>query len=591
MSFATLRSLLTPGALLELAGERAFARGTGYRQDGRVTALAEAGDGVTAEVAGTAVYHVRLWDAQGRVGYDCDCPVGLELRFCKHCVAVALAWTAAELPAGADDLPPTPTARRWAGPEEEIRPFLEMQSREELVAMLLEHAGESSRLRTRLRLRAAAAGAALNVKPFRGALDSAFRTDDFVDYGRAPSYAARVLSVLEELRALLDTAPGALMELMEHAAVQAERAVGNVDDSDGYFGEIFEAIGDLHLAACGRARPDPVSLARRLFEQALRSDYGVFAGVAAYAEVLGPEGLAEYRARAEAEWEKVPPLGPGEHEGRAGRYNITSIMEALARMEGGVEPLMCVKRRDLSSAYQFLQIAELYRAAGDREQAVAWAEAGLAAFPGAPDRRLRTFLAGVYQDQGRHSEALELVWAELSDRPTLEEYRQLKEHADRAGVWPEWRERALALVRVRADADAAEYARRRSQQGWTVPQDGAGYSQLVRILLWEGRVEDAWAEAGRGGCSEALWFELARKREAEHPSDAIPVYQRRIDAAVSGGSNSGYEDAVRLLTRLRDLYASAARDAADFAVYLSALRDTYRRKRNFIKLLDASPLS
>jgi uncharacterized Zn finger protein len=584
VSLASLRALLAPRALLDLAGAPSLARGTGYHRDGRVTALAEADDAVTAEVVGSEIYHVRLWDAAGRVGYDCECPVGRELRFCKHCVAVALSWTAPEITADAAVAAPS----RRSGSDDEVRSFLERQSREELLALMLDNAAENKRLRATLKLRAAAGGdgGAPNLKRFRQAVDAAFRTGDFVDYGRAGSYAGRIMSVIGEVRALLDTAPGALVELMEHAAAKAERAIENVDDSDGYFTEIFAAIGELHLEACERARPDPVALARRLFESALHGGYDVFAGVEAYAEVLGADGLAEYRRRAEAEWEKVPALGPGERGG-PDRFNVTQIMEALARLEGGVEPLVRVRRRDLSSGCQFLKIAEHYRDWGDPDQAVAWAEAGLAAFPGNPDGRLRTFLAGVHQEQGRHAEALELVWAELSDRPGLEEYKRLKECAGRAGVWPEWRARALALVRERADAQAALRA---SRPGWAVPHPDSGYSTLVRILLWEGRIEEAWREAGQGGCSEALWFELARKREAGHPADAIPIYQRRIDAEVSGGSNRGYETAVRLLLRLGELYLRAERAPGDFTEHLAALRNTYRRKRNFIKLMDAAPL-
>jgi len=588
VSTADLRSLLTTGALLKLAGEAAFARGAGYHRGGRVISLAEADGVLTAEVAGTEDYHVRIWSDAGRVGFDCDCPVGIELRFCKHCVAAALEWTDADTAAPPDHAHPTPKPRRGSDRKEAVHAFLAGQSKEALMEMLLEHAAESRRLRTRLELRAAA-GATGPTSParFRRAVDAAFRTREFVDYERAPSYARRILDVIGELRPLLDTAPAALVELVEHAAVCAVRAVEDVDDSDGYFSEIFEAIGDLHLEACKRARPDPIPLARRLFERALRDEYGVLAGVEAYAEVLGPSGLAEYRALAEAEWEKVPPLGPGDREGRSGRFKITEIMEALACLEGGVETWVEVKRRDLSSSYQFLKIAERYRDAGDPAQAVDWAEKGLAAFPATPDGRLRTFLAGVHQDQGRHDEALELVWAELSDRPDLDEYRQLKEHADRAGVWPQWRERALALVRERADAENA----RRAARAGVAWYDSSGYSTLVRILLWERRVEEAWSMAREGGCSESLWFELARKREAEHPGDAIPIYRRRIEAAVSGGSNRGYEDAVRLLSRLSELYTRAGRTPSDFAEYLAALRNMFRRKRNFIKLLGASPLA
>jgi tetratricopeptide (TPR) repeat protein len=518
--------------------------------------------------------------------------VGIELRFCKHCVAVSLAWTAADAGITPDLVHAAPGSRARSDPDGELRSFLAGQSREALVGMLLEHASESRRLRTRLELRAAAGGARpANPARFRHAIDRAFRTDGFVEYARMPSYAKRILDVIGELRPLLDTAPAVLVELMKHAAGRAQRAVADVDDSDGYFSEIFATIGELHLEACQRARPDPVPLARWLFERELRDDYDVIGGVEAYAEVLGPSGLAEYRALAEAEWNKVPPLGPGEGAGadRTARFSITRIMEALARLEGGVEPLVEVRRRDLSHAYQFLKIAELYRDAGDSAQAVAWAEAGLAAFPAAPDGRLRTFLAGVHQDQGRHEEALKLVWAELSDHPGLDAYRQLKEHADRADAWPQWRERALALVRERADAENARRSSRSSDRIFA-QYDGGGYSTLVRILLWESRVDEAWAAAGAGGCSEPLWFELARKREAKHPGDAIPIYRRHIESKVDAGSNQGYEDAVRLLSRLADLYARAGRPQGEFGDYVATLRNTYRRKRNFIKLLGASSL-
>ncbi|MFL5381847.1 MAG: hypothetical protein ACJ8GN_04970 [Longimicrobiaceae bacterium] len=81
-----------------------------------------------------------------------------------------------------------------------------------------------------------------------------------------------------------------------------------------------------------------------------------------------------------------------------------------------------------------------------------------------------------------------------------------------------------------------------------------------------------------------------RKREAEHPADTIPIYQGRIEAAVSNGGNQGHEDAVHLLTRLRDLYTGAGKEPSDFVEYVARLRSSYWRKRNFIKLLGASSL-
>ena len=86
----------------------------------------------------------------------------------------------------------------------------------------------------------------------------------------------------------------------------------HVDDSDGEMGGILGRLGDLHLAACEVARPDPVLLAGRLFAWELGGQWDVFTGaVLTYADVLGETGLAEYRRRAEVEWATVPPLGSG----------------------------------------------------------------------------------------------------------------------------------------------------------------------------------------------------------------------------------------------------------------------------------------
>jgi len=72
-------------------------------------------------------------------------------------------------------------------------------------------------------------------------------------------------------------------------------AIGEMDDSDGYMSDILHELQDLHHRACLDARPEPRSLARRLFEWEMKSDWEIFYGTAGtYADVFGLEGLAEY---------------------------------------------------------------------------------------------------------------------------------------------------------------------------------------------------------------------------------------------------------------------------------------------------------
>jgi uncharacterized Zn finger protein len=60
----------------QLAGERFFARGQKYFDEGRVHGLTEYHGQVVAKVAGAEDYRIKLWAERGRLGYTCSCPVG-----------------------------------------------------------------------------------------------------------------------------------------------------------------------------------------------------------------------------------------------------------------------------------------------------------------------------------------------------------------------------------------------------------------------------------------------------------------------------------------------------------------------------------
>jgi uncharacterized Zn finger protein len=79
----------------ELAGEKAFARGSEYFQDGQVRILALEPDRVLAQVAGTDDYRTTLTGCGKTIGGECSCRAFEDRGFCKHMVAVALAANAA----------------------------------------------------------------------------------------------------------------------------------------------------------------------------------------------------------------------------------------------------------------------------------------------------------------------------------------------------------------------------------------------------------------------------------------------------------------------------------------------------------------
>jgi uncharacterized Zn finger protein len=566
-----------------LAGERFFGRGEAYFADGAVKSIRPHDGGVKAIVRGTRRYRVHLWAEDGELGYDCTCPIGHEGEFCKHCVAVGLAWHAGDGDGEAD-----PGEQDSANlTEGDVRNYLLGLDKDALVSLILEQADEDDRLQRKLMLQAAQAlpGTASQFV-WKEALDTALEVDDFVHYQRAYDYASGVEEVIESLEDLLQTGQAeSAIGLAEYGLNAVEESLEHVDDSDGCMGGLLSRLQELHLEACRIARPDPVDLAERLFEAEMDSHYDTFHRAAlVYADILGETGLAAYRRLAEADWAKTPALAPGDEDpNRYGRrFRITSIMEALAQASEDFDALVAVKSRDLSSPYAFLRIAELYQDRGDTDGALDWAERGWRAFSGRQrDERLRAFIADAYQARDRHDEAMALIWEAFAEHPWLETYHQLKRHGGRAGTWPGWREKALALIRERiADREAEPPGR----QLWT-RAPSRDHSLLVEIFLAEGDPAAAWREAQAGGCAEGLWLKLAKTRERSHPEDAVRIYKNHVATLLRNTGDRVYEEAVGFLEKIKTILGRSGAES-EFRPYLTEIRARHKRKRNLMKMLD-----
>jgi len=575
---------LSAREIRQLAGERFFSRGEKYFDEGRVHGLTEYRGQVAAKVAGTENYRVKLWTDRGRLGYSCSCPVGDDGEFCKHCVAVALTWIEESGGKGK-----RAKSKKSVVTLEDVRAFLEQQDKGKLVEMLLNEALESDSLRERLFLETARMNPEqIDLATYHRSIKNATRANDYVDYYSAGGYARGVHRVLESVAALLNDGHAVeVIELTEYALSEIEKSLGYIDDSDGHMGGCINELQELHHRACLKAKPDTVTLARRLFEWEMRSEWEFFGGVVvAYADVLGETGLTEYRRLAEAEWSRVPALGPGEDDSESygRRFRITSLMESLARQSGDVEALVEIKRRNLAHPYSYLQIAEIYREAGKPDDALKWAEQGWKTFSTKRDWRLGEFLADEYHRRGRHNEAIQLIWEQFAESARLENYQKLQAHARKAGrsSWTQWRERALTCIREAV----AERKKQKGRQNTYWQWQETDHSELVRVFLWEKRYDEAWQEALAGGCTSDLWMKLAAMREQDHPQDALSIYRERIAPLVEMTNNASYEQAVELLHKIRKLLARLGRET-EFDDYLVALRVEFKRKRNFIKLLDA----
>ncbi|ATE58715.1 DUF6880 family protein [Thauera sinica] len=578
-----LSKLITRSTLDHLAGSTAFRRGEEYFSVRAVGRLRATDDKITAKVEGTETYQVELWNDDGDLAYDCTCPRAADGYFCKHCVAVGLAWLADR----ASDEDHTAQSGKSKGktkrrdPWREIKDFLGTQPQESLIELLLDVAQRDDRLYQSLLLKAEqVVGGGNVVQVFRRAIDEASSIHGFIDYREVGTFAGNIDQIATLLAELLkpDTA-AVLVELAEYAIECVEHAMEQVDDSNGEIGCIVCRLGEMHLQACTMAKPDAIALAERLFRLETILPFGLCSfDAATYRSALGKKGLQRYRELVEAEWSKIKPRTDDKgYDAR--RAVITRIMERLAEASGDIDELVAIKSKDLSSSYRYLGIAETLAKAGRADDALEWAERGLKAFPDSPHNDLRDFLVAIYLKRERKDEALQLTWVQFEERPCLETFKKLHDVAGKLGLWPAQRERALAQL---ADLTAREAA---TTGGWKPKSSLPNYSLRVSIALWEEDLDAAWTAAHQGICDRNLLVTLGGKLESVRPEDAISLYRQVVPRIVDQTNNSAYYEGIQLIRKVGGLMKTL-NQSRQFGDYLAELRVQFKPKRNFIKLVD-----
>ena len=547
-------------ALRERAGEKVFARGEAYFADERVQILAIDARQVLAEVDGTEDYHTKLIGSGKAIGGECSCPAFEDWGFCKHMVATALAANAAGVG----------TAVEGKDTLSRIRAHLGQNGAVALIDMIVELAQGDPVLFRKLDI----ASAHLNADDktlearMRKAIDAATRTRGFIDYREARNWAAGVDAALDSLDGLASgPRAGIVLKLAARALERVETAINSIDDSDGYCGGLMERIQEIHLAAALSSRPEPVTFARDLYRLEMDGEFDTFTGAAElYADVLGQDGLAEYRRLALEDWDALPPRvgpAPSETASSADMRRLKEVVDFFADKDGDVEARIALRAKDLSSPWDYIELARFCLSQGREDEALRRAEEGLWIFEdGRPDEQLVFFTVDLLTKRGRPQDAEAHLRRAFEKSPSLELYARLRDIGGSAA-----RDQALGVLQARL----AEVVRTR----FNFPAD-----LFIRILMRESMLDAAWSVVEKHGASASLQESLARVSEATHPHQALRVYVDRIDRLVEGGGDDAYAKAAGLITR-----AAALQGAEAHTRYVLSIRQRFGRKRNFMKLL------
>ncbi|PJE96248.1 hypothetical protein CUT44_20105 [Streptomyces carminius] len=570
--------------MYELAGPRSFERGRGYLD--AVDGLAVHRRTVTATVHGTTPYRVTLRPARSGLDGRCDCPHGQDGFFCKHCVAVGLLL----LECG-EDL--AALRARTADRARALETWLDSLDRARLLDLVREQLAADPEFERRLELRAALEGATREDRgPGPGRTDPAavrthvlrlldtrpFEQYGFVDRRDAAGYAARAAEAARALCALADTPlAGEAATLAREAITVLGEAAERVDDSDGELTGVADALAEAHLAACRAARPDPDDLADWLVTHRL-GDTGhlPYLDPADYRDVLGPDG-----------WTALVRRARTARRGNPSGWAEKDLLEQLLRAEGSVDALIGELAADLApDGHTHLLVAEELDAAGRHDDALAWAERGLAeravdgadgVVNGAVDRAgeqtgepypasppLVEYLVRRHRDAGRHADVLRVLREHLRSWRSPGAYRRLRDAAREAGRWgQEERDAARALL--------------------------AGTPALVDALLDDGDADAALAAAPGCGASADQWVRAADAVRDRRPADALAVYRRALAPLVGRTGDAVYGRMTELLLSARACHRALGTEE-EFAGQFAGLRAGQRRKRKLMRMLDEAGL-
>lgn len=580
----SLATALTLSSLRKLADAKSFERGLGIFHDGAVGRIDITDDAISASVQGSYRYTVALsCGPEESLLPDCDCPVGLAGKFCKHAVALALTWL--EM-AGEESFPPPEpkqSKRTRRTKSEQIADYLAGLDSEELRRLLQEASDGDRQLRDKL-LFAAKADSAAGIAGLREAVKQATKVSGFLDWREARAYAERLEDLATLLGKRIASGDAGLVELIEDAIQRAERALEQIDDSDGHVYPAIEHLAQIHLAACTALRPDPVALAKRLFALQIEGSWDTFFTILPdYETPLGPEGLAVYRQLLEAEWQNLAPLGPAvgrQSSWDSRRHRLESAMERLARQSGDVEAVAAVKSRNLSSAHRFLQLATWYRDNGCHDEALHSIEQGMSVFQDAGWKDLAAFAIEERLRRGDAKEAERLAWERFTRHWEREGFFLLLRDGERMGRHDELRQKALDFLAARVNAD--EQSTNQPKKFWAP----SARSELLAIHLHEGDGDKAWQVLKGGPTSPQLWAQAAALRGKTHPDEAVALYLKILPDKVRDGARNGrYEAAAEIVRAIRNLRLSQGQ-APRFNAELATIRAEYKPKRNFMAALN-----
>ena len=458
-----------------------------------------------------------------------------------------------------------------------------------LAAILVELADDHAEIKRRLRLELAAQDGGDAIAAEVGKRLAALRSArSFVDWQQRRDF----VKGLELQRTMIvdrvaETRADLALDLMWRFMDLAEPVLNRVDDSSGSVGDVFRAACQDLGAIAAKVKPDPVSLADRVFAAVQSNEYGVFDGVVtAMLPALGAAGGARLKQRLTEVLEERSTKG-----GQRDYHALTArlALQAIADGQSDVDAYMAlvppeqwrlphraaeIGRRLLSAGRATEALDVLERAKPNPSEAKGERGDDLSLL-GSPARAEweETYIEAL-EATGKNDEAQRLRWQAFEARLSADRLRAFLKRL------PEFEE-------VEAEQQALKHA--------------LSYRDFAAALAfftdWPDQVRAAELVLTRSSEIDGNLYYLldpaAQLVEGKHPLAATLLRRAMIEDTLDGVKSTRYKHAARHLLECQSLMAGG-KDFGHFETheaFVSRVRARHSRKTGFWSLLSGTGFS
>ncbi|WP_062270467.1 SWIM zinc finger family protein [Endozoicomonas arenosclerae] len=555
------RPEITDQQLVKLAGEKAFSRGKAYYQEGRVGELTIQGQRASADVEGNQTYKVNLVYTQSALDGSCDCPASDGIDFCKHCVAVAMVLR---------EKVSVPQVKKGAQSADVLEAYLLQMPKEELVGHLVEMIDSSRAIREEWLLKAETSLGIMDRKTIRKRITATIPYNrHYFRYGQVRQYFANIEYVFSTLSLpLKKLAATDQMELLDYAMSRIVRALETVDDSGGFRFEAIAQIQRLYAEAFGALSWSEALKAQHLIELLLQDEEEWHGRIPDdFSDFMTAECLDAFLEIAQIRWDELPRLKSDSWRDRLSYDRLLRVLEVVPRQENDYKTLIQLYKKIARTEDEYLVIARCYMKLGEYEQTQNYLDRARQNSRFSESAEIHELQQALLVKTGRSSEALQDVWEQFTESPTLATYEHLKELSDELKSDEDWRQKALDWMNERL-VNTGGYLHYRV------------LNTLTLTYLSESDLESAWLLVSDASIDVTMLYEL-RKHYREDGERSRVIYEKLVQSSIEQKSNKGYKEAVELLVECQKILSDQGQQKV-FAQLLGDIREQHKAKKNLM---------